>query len=66
MAIKLYGTNASTVIERVEQKIQDINRTLPEGVSIVPYYQQKDIVESGVKHHKPNQTIMRKKDLYQQ
>jgi cobalt-zinc-cadmium resistance protein CzcA len=48
MAIKLYGTNASTVIERVEQKIQDINRTLPEGVSIVPYYQQKDIVESAV------------------
>ena len=48
MAIKLYGSNASTVIERVEQKIQDINRTLPEGVSIVPYYQQKDIVESAV------------------
>lgn len=48
MAIKLYGTNASTVIERVEQKIQDINRTLPEGVSIVPYYQQKDIVEGAV------------------
>ncbi len=48
MAIKLFGTNASTVIERVEQKIQEINRTLPEGVSIVPYYQQKDIVESAV------------------
>ncbi|MCF6250161.1 MAG: CusA/CzcA family heavy metal efflux RND transporter [Methylococcaceae bacterium] len=48
MAIKLYGTNASTVIERVEQKIQNINKTLPEGVSIVPYYQQKDIVESAV------------------
>ena len=48
MAIKLYGTNASTVIERVEQKIQNINKTLPEGVSIVPYYQQKDIVEGAV------------------
>lgn len=48
MAIKLYGTNASTVIERVEQKISDINKTLPQGVSIVPYYQQKDIVESAV------------------
>ncbi|GFO71262.1 cobalt-zinc-cadmium resistance protein CzcA [Bathymodiolus japonicus methanotrophic gill symbiont] len=48
MAIKLYGTNASTVIERVEQKIQEINRTLPKGVSIVPYYQQKDIVEGAV------------------
>ncbi len=48
MAIKLYGTNASTVIARVEQKIQDINKTLPSGVSIVPYYQQKDIVEAAV------------------
>jgi cobalt-zinc-cadmium resistance protein CzcA len=48
MAVKLYGTNASTVIDRVEQKIQAINKTLPEGVSIVPYYQQKDIVESAV------------------
>ena len=48
MAIKLYGTNASTVIERVEEKIAEINKTLPQGVSIVPYYQQKDIVESAV------------------
>ncbi len=48
MAIKLYGTNASTVIERVENKIKDINKTLPKGVSIVPYYQQKDIVEAAV------------------
>jgi len=48
MVIKLYGTNASTVIERVEEKINKINKALPEGVSIVPYYQQKDIVEGAV------------------
>ncbi|MFK5950828.1 MAG: CusA/CzcA family heavy metal efflux RND transporter [Methylococcales bacterium] len=48
MVIKLYGTNASTVIERVEEKIDKINKALPEGVSIVPYYQQKDIVEGAV------------------
>ena len=48
MAVKLYGTNASSVIDRVEEKILAINKTLPEGVSIVPYYQQKDIVESAV------------------
>jgi len=48
MAVKLYGTNASTVINLVEKKIQAINKTLPKGVSIVPYYQQKDIVESAV------------------
>ncbi len=48
MAIKLYGSNASEVIERVENRIQSINKSLPSGVSIVPYYQQKDIVESAV------------------
>ncbi len=49
MVIKLYGTNASTVIERVENKIAEINKMLPEGIKIVPYYQQKDIVEASVK-----------------
>ncbi len=48
MVIKLYGTNASTVIERVEKKIAEINNALPEGVRINPYYQQKDIVEASV------------------
>lgn len=48
MAIKLLGTNATAVIERVEQKIKAINKTLPAGVRIVPYYQQKDLVESAV------------------
>ncbi|MBI1387084.1 MAG: CusA/CzcA family heavy metal efflux RND transporter [bacterium] len=48
MVIKLYGENSSTVIERVENKIQAINKILPDGVKIVPYYQQKDLVESCV------------------
>ena len=48
MAIKLFGANASTVIERVENQISVINKSLPDGVSIVPYYQQKDIVEAAV------------------
>ncbi len=48
MVVKLYGTNASSVIENVEDKIDEINGILPEGLSIVPYYQQKDIVEASV------------------
>lgn len=48
MVVKLYGTNSSTVIERVENKIAEINKILPEGVNIVPYYQQKDLVEKCV------------------
>ena len=47
--VKLYGSNSSTVIGAVEQKMQDINKMLPEGIKIVPYYQQKSLVEAAVK-----------------
>lgn len=48
MVIKLYGTNSSTVIGRVEQKLKEINKILPEGIKIVPYYEQKSLVQSAV------------------
>ncbi len=48
MVIKLYGTNSSTVIGRVEEKLREINKILPPGVRIVPYYQQKTLVEAAV------------------
>ena len=48
MVVKLYGANASTVIQRVEEKLVEIDRMLPEGVHIVPYYEQKSLVEACV------------------
>ncbi|MHB2150514.1 efflux RND transporter permease subunit [Calditrichota bacterium LG25] len=48
MVVKLYGTNSSTVISKVEQKLKEINKILPEGVRIVPYYQQKSLVQAAV------------------
>ncbi|BBB31737.1 cobalt-zinc-cadmium resistance protein CzcA [Thermotomaculum hydrothermale] len=48
MVVKLYGTNSSEVIKNVEEKIKEINKSLPKGIEIVPYYQQKDIVEASV------------------
>lgn len=49
MVIKLFGTNSSTVIERVEEKIVAINAALPPGVRIVPYYEQKTLVSASVR-----------------
>jgi len=49
MVVKLFGMNSSTVIARVEDKITEINNILPKGINIVPYYQQKTLVESSVK-----------------
>lgn len=48
MVVKLFGSNSSTVIARVEEKIAQINRNLPPGVQIVPYYEQKSLVEASV------------------
>ena len=49
MVIKLYGTNSSTVIKEVENKLVEINNTLPDGIKIVPYYQQKSLVEASIR-----------------
>ncbi len=49
MVVKLFGTNSSTVIGAVEDKMADINKILPPGIKIVPYYEQKTLVEACVK-----------------
>ncbi len=48
MVVKLFGTNSSTVINSVEEKLSEINKSLPKGIKIVPYYQQKTLVEAAV------------------
>lgn len=48
MVVKLMGSNASQVIAAVEDKIHNINRSLPNGVSIVPYYEQKTLVQASI------------------
>ena len=49
MVVKLFGANASTVIGAVEAKMAEINQILPAGVRIVPYYEQKTLVEACVR-----------------
>ncbi|MGE0158214.1 MAG: efflux RND transporter permease subunit [Gemmatimonadales bacterium] len=43
--LKLLGTNASTVIASVEERLETIRAALPEGVTLVPYYEQSLLVE---------------------
>lgn len=43
--LKLLGTNTSTVIQRVQERLDVIRETLPEGVRLVPYYEQAGLVE---------------------
>lgn len=48
MVVKLYGMNSSTVISKVEKRLDEIQKILPKGLIIKPYYQQKSLVEACV------------------
>lgn len=47
MVLKLYGTNTSDVVERVKTRFDEINKTLPEGVRAIPYYDQGTLVNKA-------------------
>jgi heavy metal efflux system protein len=48
IVLKLIGENTSDVIERVKEKVEAVNGILPEGVRVVPFYDQADLVERAV------------------
>lgn len=48
IVLKRIYENTSAVIDGVRQKVADINRALPSGVRIVPFYDQADLVERAV------------------
>jgi cobalt-zinc-cadmium resistance protein CzcA len=49
MVVKLFGSNSSTVIAEVEERLTQINEILPPGVRLVPYYEQKSLVTAAVR-----------------
>jgi len=48
MILKLIGTNTSEVIASVKDRMTEINRMLPEGVVVTPYYDQATLVAKCV------------------
>jgi cobalt-zinc-cadmium resistance protein CzcA len=50
IVMMLRGENSREVIERVKQKVNEINERgmLPDDVKIVPYYDRSDIVEASI------------------
>jgi cobalt-zinc-cadmium resistance protein CzcA len=51
IVMMLKGENGREVVERVKEKVREINenRILPSGIKIVPYYDRSDIVSSSVR-----------------
>ena len=48
MVLKLIGTNTSQVITDVKEKMKEINKVLPPGIKVVPYYDQATLVAKCV------------------
>jgi len=48
LVLKLIGTNTSAVIGDVKSEIEKIKAALPEGISLVPYYDQSKLVGAAV------------------
>ena len=47
MVLKLYGQNTSNVIKNLYAKIPEVQKSLPKGVQLVPYYEQAELVENA-------------------
>ena len=49
MVIMLRGQNSKTVIERVKQALDGIRRSLPQGVRVVPFYDQSVVIDGTIR-----------------
>ena len=48
IVLKRINENTKEVIQRIKDKVVEINKALPEGVSIVDYYDQSELVDNSI------------------
>ena len=48
IVLKLIFTNTSKVIDAVKKKVEEINKSLPPGVRVRPFYDQADLVTKAI------------------
>jgi len=49
IVVMRYGENAVTVIDAVKQRLEDVRRSLPEGVQLVVTYDRSGLIEDSVR-----------------
>ena len=49
IVMKLFGANSSEVIAALYEKVNQVQAGLPEGVTLVPYYEQADLVANATR-----------------
>ncbi|MHC4695218.1 MAG: efflux RND transporter permease subunit [Planctomycetota bacterium] len=47
MVLKLFGENSSEVINRLYEKVTSVRASLPDGVTLTPYYEQAELVHKA-------------------
>lgn len=47
IVLKLFGENTSEVIERLYKKVDEVKKSLPSGVELIPYYEQAELVHNA-------------------
>jgi cobalt-zinc-cadmium resistance protein CzcA len=47
IVLKLFGENTSEVIDRLYDKVGEVRENLPDGVELVPYYEQAELVSNA-------------------
>ena len=47
MVLKLFGENTSEVIKHLYKKVEEVQASLPEGVTLIPYYEQAELVQKA-------------------
>ncbi len=48
IAIMLKGENSRDVVNRVKERVEQIKKTLPAGVELVPFYDRTDLVDRAI------------------
>lgn len=48
IAMMLKGENSRTVAERVKERVEQIRKTLPKGVELIPFYDRTDLVDRTI------------------
>lgn len=48
MALARMGENAASVVEAVKEKVEIVNQSLPDGVTLRPVYERTDLVDEAV------------------
>jgi heavy metal efflux system protein len=49
IAMMLKGENSRTVVDRVKERIEQVKKTLPKGVELVPYYDRDELVDRTIR-----------------